>query len=55
MNPDPTVTISCDYFVELSDDGMQSDRPEPEVIMPPPSSHITDPAPARPAEQGPQP
>ena len=56
MNPDPTITVSWDYLVELSDDGMQPDQPAPEVIMPPPGSQVTKPAPtpAHPTEQGPQ-
>ena len=45
MNPDPTIAISLDYLVELSEDGMQSDQPEPEVIILPPTSHGTAPSP----------
>ena len=33
MNPDPTRTITWDYLLELSDDGMQPDQPESEVII----------------------
>lgn len=56
MNPDPTITISWDYLIELSDDGKQSDQPEPEVIILPPAPHGTaaSPAPASAPEQGPQ-
>ena len=45
MNPHPTITISLDYLVELTDDGEQPDQPEPEVIIIPPASHGMDPAP----------
>lgn len=37
MNPDSTVTISWNYFVELSDDGKHLDQPAPEVILMPPA------------------
>ena len=55
MNPDPTLTISWDYLVELSDDGKQPDQPEPEVILIPPTSHGTEgsPAPVRTPAMGP--
>ncbi len=46
MNPDPTITITCDYLLELSDDGKQSDQPEPEVITLPPSPNGEAPSPA---------
>jgi hypothetical protein len=36
MNPDPTVTVSCDYLVEFTDDGQQPDPGESEVIVIPP-------------------
>jgi hypothetical protein len=50
MNPDPTITISWDYLVELSDDGNQPDQPELEVIVMPPAPDAADapPAPTRP-------
>jgi len=53
MNPDPTITVSWDYLVELSDDGMQPDKPESEVIIMPPASQGPDlvPAPGIAAEQ----
>ena len=53
MNPEPTVSISWDYLIELSDDGTQPDQPEPEVIILPPTSESTtaSPAPARGPEQ----
>jgi len=56
MNPDPTITISLDYLVELSDDGKQPDQPDPEVILIPPASNGTDGslAPATAPEQRPQ-
>jgi hypothetical protein len=42
MNPEPTVTTSWDYLIELSDDGKQPDQPDPEVIvLPPPSGSAT--------------
>jgi hypothetical protein len=56
MNSDPTISVSFDYLVELSDDGEQTDQPESEVIIIPPASHGTDPSPplgTAPAE-GPQ-
>jgi hypothetical protein len=46
MSPDPTVTISCDYLVELSDDGEQPDQLEPEIITLPPAPHGAGPSPA---------
>jgi len=46
MNPDPTITISYDYLVELSDDGKQPDQPEPEVITLPPAPPGAAPTPA---------
>jgi hypothetical protein len=57
MNPDPTVTISCDYLVEFTDDGKQPDQGEPEVIILPPPSPGTDslPPPGSVPEPGPQP
>jgi hypothetical protein len=50
MNPDPTITISWDYLVELSDDGQQPDQPATEVIVMPPVPRATDaqPLPAQP-------
>ncbi len=42
MNSEPTITISCDYLVELSDDGTQSDEADPEVIILPPAPRGTD-------------
>jgi hypothetical protein len=36
MDPDPTVTDSWDYLIELTDDGKQPDTQEPEIILPPP-------------------
>jgi hypothetical protein len=45
MNPDPTITISWDYLVELSDDGTQSDQQDPEVIIIPPSPNIPNASP----------
>lgn len=56
MTPDPTVTISWDYLVELSDDGMLPVHPEPEVILMPPAPAGTTPTPgpAIPPAQGPQ-
>jgi hypothetical protein len=45
MNPDPTITVSLDYLVELSDDGAQPEQPDPQVIIIPPASHGTDRAP----------
>ena len=36
MQPDPTISISWDYLVELADDGTQPDNSEPEVILLPP-------------------
>jgi hypothetical protein len=47
MNPDPTITISVDYLVELSDDGKQPGQPEPEVILMPPAPQDTDSSSAR--------
>jgi hypothetical protein len=41
MNPDPTIAISWDYLVELSDDGKQTDTQEPELIIMPPAPHAT--------------
>ena len=35
MTPDQTITISCDYFIEIDDDG-RTDGPEPAVIVLPP-------------------
>jgi hypothetical protein len=57
MNPAPTITISLDYLVELSDDGMQPNQPGPEVIIIPPASHGTSssPAPESAPEENPQP
>ena len=46
MNPDPTITISVDYLVELSDDEMQPDQPGPEIIILPSASHGTHASPA---------
>jgi len=43
MNPDPTIIISLDYLVELSDDGKQPDQPAPEIIIMPPVSAGKDP------------
>jgi hypothetical protein len=56
MNPDPTITISWDYLVELSDDGKQPDHQEAEVIIIPPAPQATDtsPAPASAPEPEPQ-
>ncbi|GEM_PF-5335526 len=56
MNPDPTITVSLDYLIELSDDGNEPGSPEPEIVMPPSGSHRAESAstPAKPAEQGPQ-
>lgn len=56
MNPDPTITISSDYLVELSDDGQQPDEAESEIIILPPAPRSTDgsSAPASPPMQGPQ-
>ena len=45
MNPDPTLTISFDYIVELTDDGNEPEPADPEVIIIPPASHGMDPAP----------
>jgi hypothetical protein len=42
MNPEPTIINSLDYLVELSDDGKQSDQPETEVIILPPTPDATD-------------
>ena len=39
MNPDPTTAISLDYLVEFNDDANHPERPDPEVIIIPPSSH----------------
>jgi hypothetical protein len=44
MNPDPTITITCDYLVEFTDDGQQPDQEGPEIIIPPPAQG-SDPAP----------
>ena len=44
MNPDPTLTITWDYLLELSDDGMQPDQPESEVIIIPPAPQDADPS-----------
>jgi len=38
MNPDPTTAISLDYLVEFNDDANHPERPDPEVIIIPPSS-----------------
>jgi hypothetical protein len=38
MDPDPTITVSLDYLVEVSDDGKQPGQPEPEIIIPPPAT-----------------
>ena len=46
MNPDPTITISWNYLVELSDDGNQPEQPESEVIIIPPASNGKDGSPA---------
>jgi hypothetical protein len=56
MNPDATITISCDYLVELTDDAAQANPSEPQVIILPPPSHGTDcpPTPGDAAEQGPR-
>jgi hypothetical protein len=45
MNPDPTLTISFDYIVELTDDGNEPEPADPDVIIIPPASHGMDPAP----------
>jgi hypothetical protein len=44
MNPEPTVTTSLDYLVELSDDGKRADQQEPEVIEIPPAPRATVPS-----------
>jgi hypothetical protein len=44
MNPDPTIPISLDYLVELSDDGQRSNQAEPEVILIPPTPDIDRPS-----------
>ena len=56
MNPDPTITVSLDYLIELSDDGNEPGGPEPEIVMPPSGSHRAEsaPTPANPTGQGPQ-
>lgn len=37
MNPDPTVTLSCDYLVELTDDAEQpNQQPTVVLVLPPP-------------------
>ena len=48
MHPDPTITTTLDYLVELSDDGKQSDQQEPEVIILPPAPYDQNPSPAPP-------
>jgi hypothetical protein len=57
MNLNPTTTSSWDYFVELSDDGKQSNQQEPEIIVLPPSPPATGPSPSPGSapDQGPQP
>jgi hypothetical protein len=56
MDPDPTVTVSWDYLVELTDDGMQPDGQEPEIILLPPAPHAAEIAqvPTDGSDQGPQ-
>ncbi len=52
MNPDPTITTSWDYLVELNDDGKQPEQSDPEVIvLPPPSG---SPTPSRAPTSAPQ-
>jgi len=36
VKPDPTETISCDHFVEFTDDAESSAPNEPEVVLIPP-------------------
>jgi hypothetical protein len=56
MNPDPTITISCDYLVEVTDDGEQPGQGESEVIILPPSPGTgSPPAPGDVPGQVPQP
>jgi hypothetical protein len=57
MKPDPTIPISYDYLVELSDDCKASEQLPPEIILLPPVPRTPDgsAAPARVPEQGPQP
>ena len=54
MNPDPTITLSWDYLVELSDDAQQPGEQEAAVIFfpPMPLSVDTSPAPPTAPEQG---
>ena len=40
MNGDPTITISLDYLVDVTDDGTQA---EPEVLVLPPPPRNADP------------
>ena len=56
MTPEPNITISWDYLVELSDDGTRLDQAEPETIVLPPTPNGSDPssASANPPEVGPQ-
>lgn len=44
MNPDPTITISWDYLVELSDDAAQPEQPASDAIIMPPITRGTEPA-----------
>ena len=55
MAPDPTVTVSWDYLVELTDDGKQPDEQEPEVILLPPAPPTADaePVPTDTSDKGP--
>jgi hypothetical protein len=56
MGPDPTVAISWDYLVELTDDGKQPDGQEPEVILlpPVPPTAEVEPMPTDRSDKGPQ-
>jgi hypothetical protein len=45
MNSGPTVPLSWDYLVELSDDGKQADQPESELIIMPPARQAEQPTP----------
>jgi hypothetical protein len=42
MNPDPTTAISLDYLVEFNDDANRPERPDPEVIIIPPTKDLQE-------------
>jgi hypothetical protein len=55
MNPDPSISISWDYLVELCDDGERAGQQDDEIIVLPPTSPGAQALPTTSSTPGPQP